>query len=73
MTDIENLIEDADAIPEAVPFPQTSNGGIGSKKVSPNADRKLSIVSKKYDIDGDGRLDAAEQASKSSTCTMYYN
>ena len=60
MTDEEAPI----AIEEAI-VPPASNGSSATAAVfTCKGDRKLSVVSKQYDIDGDGELDEAEQASK---------
>ena len=56
--------EEAIAIEEAI-VPPASNGSSATAAVfTCKGDRKLSAVSKQYDIDGDGELDEAEQASK---------
>ena len=62
MTDEEAPI----AVEEAI-VPPASNGGSTTTTAAVftcKGDRKLSAVSKQYDIDGDGELDEAEQASK---------
>ena len=46
-------------VDEAVPTTSTSSAPVRSA-----GDKRLSTVSKMYDIDGDGQLDEAELASK---------
>ena len=60
MTDEEAPI----AIEEAI-IPPASNGSSTTAAVSTHkGDRKLSVVSKQFDVNNDGELDDAEQASK---------
>ena len=50
-------------VDEAVPTTSTSSAPVrrSGREADPN---RLSVVSKMYDIDGDGQLDEAELASK---------
>ena len=50
----------AAAVDTAIPQASNKNGSA----LNAVRDRKLSVVSKQYDMDGDGELNEAEQASK---------
>lgn len=50
----------AAAVDTAIPQASNKNGSA----LNAVRDRKLSVVSKHYDMDGDGELNEAEQASK---------
>ena len=56
--------EEAPAAAVDTAIPQASNSNKNGSAVNAVRDRKLSVVSKQYDMDGDGELNEAEQASK---------
>jgi hypothetical protein len=67
MTNNEGLVHLADVVEdEEIPASSAGRDDVAKRQLKGKGiDRRLSFVSRQYDVDGDGQLDEAELASES--------